>query len=157
MTMHTLEDLFRQELRDVFDAEKRLVKALPKMARSAAHDELREAFSSHLQETKTHVNRLEKAFAELDRAARGKRCAAMEGLIEEGSQMIREEADDAVHDAGLICAAQKVEHYEIAAYGTLVEWAKRLGVCPGTWADDGVDGWAWARLRGGDASGSREP
>lgn len=127
MAMKTLEDLFLDELKDLFDAEKRLVKALPKMAKGAESEELREAIESHLEETKNHVARLEEVFGHLDKAAKGKTCKAMVGLIEEGSDLLEEDATPAVLDAGLICAAQKVEHYEIASYGTLRTWSELLG------------------------------
>lgn len=127
MTLMTLDDLFFAELKDIYYAEKRLLKTLPKMAKSAASAPLRRAFTSHAKETERQVERLEKVFALLDKAARGKKCEAMEGLLGEGSELMEEEATEAVHDAGLICAAQKVEHYEIATYGTLIAWAKTLG------------------------------
>ncbi|HVX13747.1 MAG TPA: ferritin-like domain-containing protein [Pirellulales bacterium] len=127
MAMRTLEDLFLDELKDIYDSEKRITKALPKMAKSAASDDLREAFQSHLRETEQQVKRLEQIFELLEKPARGKKCEAMEGLIEEGKELMEEDAEEAVLDAGLICAAQKVEHYEIAAYGSLVTWSKILG------------------------------
>jgi ferritin-like metal-binding protein YciE len=127
MAAQTLEDMLVETLRDTFDAEKQLVKALPKMAKAAQADELRAAFEEHLEVTKGQVARLEKVFAELGVAARGKHCVAMEGLIEEGKELIEEDHDPEVKDAGLIAAAQKVEHYEIAAYGTLRTWAEMLG------------------------------
>lgn len=130
MTAKTLEDLFVEELKDVYDAEKRLTKALPKLAKAAANDKLREAFESHLEETKEQVNRIEKIFEEMGKKARGKKCPAMVGLVEEGAEMIEDgkKMDAALLDAGLICAAQKVEHYEIATYGTLATWAEMLGL-----------------------------
>jgi ferritin-like metal-binding protein YciE len=127
MSMMTLDDLFLNELKDVYDAEKRITKALPKMAKAAETEELREAFEAHLEETRGQIERLERVFKMLDKPARAKKCAAMEGIIEEGKELMEEDAEPAVADAGLICAAQKVEHYEIAAYGTLVTWAKILG------------------------------
>jgi ferritin-like metal-binding protein YciE len=127
MAAQTLEDMLVETLRDTFDAEKQLVKALPKMAKAAHADELRAAFEEHLEVTKGQVARLEKVFAELGVAARGKHCVAMEGLIEEGKELIEEDHDPEVKDAGLIAAAQKVEHYEIAAYGTVRTWAEMLG------------------------------
>ena len=127
MALKKLDDLFLDGLKDVFDAEKRLVKALPKLAKAADSEELREAIEAHLEETKNHVARLEEVFGHLDKAARGKTCAAMVGLIEEGSALTEEDASPAVLDAGLICAAQKVEHYEIASYGTLRTWSELLG------------------------------
>jgi ferritin-like metal-binding protein YciE len=127
MAMRTLEDLFLDELKDIFDAEKQLLKALPKMAKAASSDELREAFENHLGETEGQVERLERVFESLQKPARGKKCKAMEGLIQEGADLMEEDAEPPVLDAGLICAAQKVEHYEMAAYGTLVTWANILG------------------------------
>jgi ferritin-like metal-binding protein YciE len=125
--MNTLQDLFMKELRDVYDAERQLTKALPKMAKAATSDELRTAFETHRQETLGHVDRLERAFEELDSKVRGTHCPGMAGIIEEGSELIQEDSDDVVLDAGLIAAAQRAEHYEIAAYGTLVSWAQTLG------------------------------
>jgi ferritin-like metal-binding protein YciE len=125
--INTLQDLFMKELRDVYDAERQLTKALPKMAKAAASDELRAAFETHRQETLGHVDRLERAFEELDSKARGEHCPGMAGIIEEGSELMQEDSDDDVLDAGLIAAAQRAEHYEIAAYGTLVSWAQTLG------------------------------
>jgi ferritin-like metal-binding protein YciE len=122
-----MTELFVDELKDILDAEKQLVKALPKMAKAAASEKLQAAITDHLAQTKEHVNRLERVFQSLDMAARGKHCAAMEGLIEEGKEVIEMDLEDAVRDAGLIGAAQKVEHYEIASYGTLIAHARRLG------------------------------
>jgi ferritin-like metal-binding protein YciE len=120
--MSALRETFLDELADVFDAEKQLLKALPKMAKAAQHEELREAFESHLEETQGHVERLEQVFEIFGEPAKGKKCKAMQGLVEEGSELIEEEEGD----AALICAAQKVEHYEIASYGTLATWARLL-------------------------------
>jgi ferritin-like metal-binding protein YciE len=130
MAGKTFEDMLIDETKDIYDAEKRLTKALPKMAKAATTDVLREAFEDHLAETKKHVERLEKIFKLLEKPARGKKCAAMAGLVEEGGKLIREkrEMDGAVFDAALIAAAQKVEHYEIASYGTLATWAEMLGL-----------------------------
>jgi len=127
MPLNSLEDAFLDELRDVLSAEKQLVKALPKMAKGAASDQLREAIEDHLEETKTHVERVEAAMESLDHKPRAKKCDAMEGLLEEGSALLEEEAAPEVLDALIIAAAQKVEHYEIATYGTLCTWAKLLG------------------------------
>ena len=127
MSLTTLDDLFLNELKDIFDAEKRILKALPKMAKSATTEDLRDAFESHLEETEGQVKRLEQVFKHLEKPARGKKCLAMEGLIDEGKELMEEDAEEAVLDAGLICAAQKVEHYEISAYGTLIAWSKTLG------------------------------
>lgn len=126
MKLKSLEDLFVEELRDVYHAENQLVKALPKMAKAATTPDLKTGFEQHLKETKGQVGRLEKAFKKLGLAVRGKKCMAMEGLIEEGKELIEEDAEDSVKDAGLIAAAQKVEHYEIATYGTLVTWGEQL-------------------------------
>ncbi|MFO1021251.1 MAG: ferritin-like domain-containing protein [Planctomycetales bacterium] len=125
--LSTLDDLFVHGLKDIYNAEKQLVKALPKMAKAANSEDLKAGFEEHLEQTREHVNRLEKIFKSLDVAARGIKCAAMEGLVEEGGEMIDEEAEPAVRDAGLIAAAQKVEHYEIATYGTLATYADQLG------------------------------
>jgi len=127
MALRTLDDLLLHELKDLYSAENQLVKALPKMAKAATSEELQKAFQEHLEETKNQVQRLEQIFEELDGSSRGKKCKAMEGLIEEGKELIDEDAEDAVKDAGLIGAAQKVEHYEIAGYGTAIAWAKLLG------------------------------
>ena len=127
MPAHTLEDLLVETMRDTYNAEKQLVKALPKMAKAANSDELRTAIEDHLEVTRRQVTRLERVFKELGVAVRGKHCVAMEGLIEEGKEMIEEDHDPEVLDAGLIAAAQKVEHYEIAAYGTMRTWAEMLG------------------------------
>jgi ferritin-like metal-binding protein YciE len=119
--------LWIEEMRDLYNAEKQLVKALPKMARRASSDELKEAFESHLEETETHVERLEEIFERLGKKPSGKTCKAMEGLIEEGSEMMSEEGPDSVIDAGIIAAAQRVEHYEMAGYGTARTFASILG------------------------------
>ena len=126
-SMTTLHDLFVHELKDVYSAEKQLVKALPKMAKAASSEKLREGIEEHLEQTEEQVERLEKIFESLDSSTRGVKCAAMEGLIKEGSEIMGEDAEPAVKDAALIAAAQKVEHYEIAAYGTLVTFANMLG------------------------------
>ena len=127
MAAETLQDLLVETLRDTYNAEKQLVKALPKMAKAANSEELRAAFEEHLEVTKEQVIRLEKVFKELGVPVRGKHCLAMEGLIEEGKELMEEEHAPEVMDAGLIAAAQKVEHYEIAAYGTVRTWAEMLG------------------------------
>jgi len=126
MKLDTLKKLYVEELRDVYNAEQQLVKALPKMAKAASSDELREALELHLDETKGHVERLDQIFESLDESAKGKTCKAMKGLIEEGSEILEEKGEDSVLDAGIIAAAQKVEHYEIATYGTLRTWADLL-------------------------------
>jgi len=128
MSAESLRDAFEEELKDVLSAEKQLLKALPKMAKAATHEDLKAGFEDHLEQTKTHVERLEKVFEMLDKAPRAKKCKAMEGLIEEGAELMEEDMEPDVLDAMLICAAQKVEHYEIATYGTLVTWARQLGM-----------------------------
>jgi len=122
-----LNALFVDELKDILDAEKQLVKALPKMAKAATSESLEAAITEHLAQTKGQVNRLEQVFRSLDMTARGKHCVAMEGLIEEGNEVIEDDLEDMVRDAALIGAAQKVEHYEIASYGTLIAHARLLG------------------------------
>lgn len=126
MAAENLQELFVEELRDVYDAEKQITKALPKMARAVESDELRTAFEEHLDITRMQINRLEEVFKSLGLAARGKTCDGMKGLLEEG-QSHMEELDGSTLDAALIGAAQRVEHYEIAAYGTLATWADLLG------------------------------
>jgi len=123
----TLHDAFLDELRDAYDAEKQLIKALPKLAKAATSPELRTAFTSHLEETRGHVDRLEQAFASLDEKARGKHCDGIEGIIQEGRSVMEEDFDDTTMDACLIAAGQRAEHYEMAAYGTLVAWARAMG------------------------------
>ena len=125
MSATNLNELFVEEVRDIYDAEKQLVKALPKMAKATESAELRAAFEEHLEITKAHVSRLEEVFALLGMAARGKTCEGMKGLIEEGQEAI-EEMEGTVLDAALIASAQKVEHYEIATYGTLATFAEVL-------------------------------
>jgi ferritin-like metal-binding protein YciE len=120
--MSKLREVFLDELADLYDAEKQLVKALPKMAKAAEHEDLRTAFESHLEQTEQHVNRLEQVFEQFGEKPRGKKCKAMQGLVEEGQELIKEKEGD----AALICAAQKVEHYEIAAYGSLQAWARLM-------------------------------
>jgi ferritin-like metal-binding protein YciE len=127
MKLDTLEQLYISELRDLYSAENQLVKALPKMAKAASSDELRSAFEKHLEQTKQHVERLEQIFEQLDQSPKGKTCRAMKGLIEEGSEILEEDGEDSVLDAGIIVAAQKVEHYEIAGYGSARTFANLLG------------------------------
>ena len=127
MKLETLRDLFVDELKDLYSAEHQLLKALPKMAKAASAAELKRAFESHLKETKGQVARLEQVFASLDVRPRGKKCKAMEGLVEEGAELMEEDADADVMDAGLIAAAQRVEHYEMAGYGTARAFAEHLG------------------------------
>lgn len=124
----SMEDLFVEQLEDIYDAEKRLTKALPDMAKAATNEKLRSAFESHLEETKGHVGRLEQVFKLVNRKAKATTCEAMKGLIEEGENMMEAKGDDDVRDAALIAAAQRVEHYEIAGYGTLRNFAQRLGL-----------------------------
>jgi len=126
--MESLRDVLIEELKDLYDAEKQLVKALPKMAKAASNDELKEAFESHLEETKGHVQRLEQAFQLLDEKAKSKPCEAMKGLIAEGQETMQEDFSEPLLDSAIICAAQKVEHYEIAGYGTVCAWARSLGL-----------------------------
>jgi ferritin-like metal-binding protein YciE len=127
MKLESLEDLFVEELRDLYHAENQLVKALPRMAKAASSPDLRHGFEEHLEQTKEHVQRLEKIFEDIGLKARGKKCEAMEGLVAEGKDIISEDAEPHVKDAGLIAAAQKVEHYEIAGYGSVRTWAEQLG------------------------------
>jgi ferritin-like metal-binding protein YciE len=127
MRVESLDLLLQEELRDIYDAEKQLVKALPKMAKAAFSEDLREAIHEHLQQTKGHVERLEQAFEKLGTKAKGKNCAGMKGLIEEGEEVIGRDATGEFLDLAIIAAAQRVEHYEIAAYGTARTFAERLG------------------------------
>jgi ferritin-like metal-binding protein YciE len=124
--MKTLRDLFEDTLKDIYYAEKQIVKALPKMAKKATSADLASAFTSHLEETEGQIQRLEEIFGILDMPARGKKCPAIEGIIEEASEIIKEAEDDTVRDAGMLAAAQAVEHYEISRYGTLKSWAEKL-------------------------------
>ena len=123
----TLHDAFLDELKDAYDAEKQLTKALPKMAKAATSPKLRAAFESHLEETRGHVERLEQVFESLDERAKGKHCDGIAGIIEEGSSVMGEDFDESTMDACLIAAGQRAEHYEMAAYGTLVAWANAMG------------------------------
>jgi ferritin-like metal-binding protein YciE len=123
----TLHDAFLDELRDAYDAEKQLLKALPKLAKAAESDELRTAFQTHLKETQGHADRLEEVFASLEEKVRGKHCDGMAGIIEEGKAVLEEDFEGTTLDACLIASAQRAEHYEMAAYGTLVAWAKAMG------------------------------
>ena len=127
MSLDTLEKLYIEELRDLYNAEHQLLKALPKMAKGASSPELKDAFEKHLEQTKGHVQRLEELFERRDESPKGKTCKAMKGLIEEGSEILKEEGEDSVLDAGMIVAAQKVEHYEIASYGSVRTFANLLG------------------------------
>jgi ferritin-like metal-binding protein YciE len=125
--MESLQELWIDELRDLYSAENQLLKALPKMAKKASAPELQKAFQTHLKETEGHVERLKKIFDQLGKKPTGKKCAAMEGLVEEGKEMMAEDMEDEVMDAALISVAQKVEHYEIGSYGTVRTWAKLMG------------------------------
>jgi ferritin-like metal-binding protein YciE len=127
LAQKSLQDLFYEELEDLYDAEKQIVKALPKVAGAAASDELRNALEEHLEQTKEHVNRLEQVFRTIGREAKAKKCDGMKGLLEEGEKVISEIDESPVRDAALIAAAQKVEHYEISGYGTTRTFAQLLG------------------------------
>ncbi len=127
MANESLKKLYVNELKDLFSAENQLVKALPKMAKAASSDELQAGFEKHLEQTKGHVQRLAEIFQSLDESPKGKKCVGMEGLVREGSEVMAEDFDDAVLDAGLIGAARRVEHYEMAAYTVACEFAKVLG------------------------------
>ena len=127
MANGSLRELYIDELRDLYNAETQLTKALPKMAKASSNTELRQAFEEHLRQTSEHVSRLEQIFEMLEEKPTGKKCLGMEGLVKEGAETMREEYEDAVMDAGIIGAAQRVEHYEIAAYGTAREFAQLLG------------------------------
>jgi ferritin-like metal-binding protein YciE len=127
MSLKTLQALFVDEVKDVYDAEHQLTKALPKMANAASSPDLKAAFEDHLQQTQGHITRLESVFEMLGLKPTRKTCKAMKGLVEEGSEVIEEDGDEAVKDAALIGAAQRVEHYEIAAYGTIRTFAENLG------------------------------
>src|SRR4051812_16242109 len=127
MEMESLKELYVDELKDLYSAEKQLVKALPKMAKNATNPELQQAFTQHLEETEGHVERLEQIFEMLGERAGGKKCKGMEGLIEEAKELLEEDATEEVLDAGLISKAQHVEHYEIAGYGTVRTYARQLG------------------------------
>jgi ferritin-like metal-binding protein YciE len=127
MSMDSLKDLYIDELKDLYNAENQLLKALPKMARKASAPELKRAFQDHFAQTEGHVNRLDKIFKALGEKPTGKTCKAMKGLVEEGKEIIEEDGDDSVLDAALIGAAQRVEHYEIAGYGVVRTFASLLG------------------------------
>ena len=123
----TLHDAFLDELRDAYDAEKQLTKALPKMAKAASSPGLRKAFEAHLEETRGQIDRLEQVFASLDEKVRGKHCDGIAGIIDEGKAVMEEDFDEATMDACLIAGGQRAEHYEMAAYGTLIAWARAMG------------------------------
>lgn len=124
----TLEDLFLETLKDIYWAEKKILTALPKMAKAAQSSELRKAFEKHQRETEGQVGRLEQVFKLIGQAPKGKKCEAIEGLIEEGKEVMKDFKGSDALDAGLLCAAQAVEHYEISRYGTLATWAAQLGM-----------------------------
>jgi ferritin-like metal-binding protein YciE len=128
MKMTSLQDLLVEQLKDLYSAENQLVKALPKMAKAASNPDLKAGFKEHLEETRGHVTRIEQVCEYLSVSPKGKKCVAMEGLIEEGKELMEEDAEAGVLDAGLIAAAQKVEHYEIASYGSARTWAEQLGL-----------------------------
>jgi len=127
MKTKTMEDLYIQELKDLYDGEKQIMKALPKMAKAASSEALKAAFEQHMEQTKRQVERLEQIFAQRNEKPTGKKCVGLQGIIEEGSDLIGEVEGSAILDAGLIAAAQKVEHYEMAGYGTVCSFAQRLG------------------------------
>jgi ferritin-like metal-binding protein YciE len=127
MSSNGLKTLYVDELKDLYSSENQMVKALPKLAKAASSDDLRAGFEEHWEQTKEHVRRLEKIFESLEENPKGKKCAGMEGLVKEGGEVMQEDFEGAVMDAALIGAAQRVEHYEIAAYGTVLEFAELLG------------------------------
>jgi ferritin-like metal-binding protein YciE len=127
MKVASLHDLYIDELKDLYSAEGQILKALPKMAKAASSEELRSAFEEHLEQTKVHAQRLEQILAKLDESPKGKKCKAMEGLVNEGKDLLEEDIDPDVMDAGLIAAAQRVEHYEMAGYGCVRTYAQLLG------------------------------
>jgi ferritin-like metal-binding protein YciE len=124
----SLKELFVDELKDLYSAEQQLTKALPKLAKNATSPQLKKLIEAHLEETEGHVKRLEEAFEMLDEKPKGKHCAGIAGIVEEGSDLMKEDVDGAVLDAGIIAGAQRAEHYEIAAYGSVMAWAKVLGL-----------------------------
>jgi ferritin-like metal-binding protein YciE len=124
----SLDELFLETVKDIYYAEKKILKALPKMAKKASSEDLAAAFEAHIEETQGQVERLEEIFEMLGKAARGKTCPAIDGIIEEGEEIMKEAEDDTVRDAGMLAAAQAVEHYEISRYGTLKAWAEKLGM-----------------------------
>jgi ferritin-like metal-binding protein YciE len=128
MSLDSLDKLFLEELKDVYNAEKQILRALPRMAKAADSPELQQAFTTHQKETEGHVQRLEQIFKKLGQAPRGKKCKGMEGLLEEGKEVLEEDGEPAVIDAALIASAQRVEHYEMAAYGCLRTYAQLLGM-----------------------------
>jgi ferritin-like metal-binding protein YciE len=127
MAIGSMEELFAETLKDIYYAEKQILKALPTMAKKANEEQLKEAFEHHREQTEGHVKRLEQVFEGLEMSPRGKKCEAIEGIIGEAKEFMKEIEEDSVLDAGMIAAAQAVEHYEICRYGTLIEWARQLG------------------------------
>jgi ferritin-like metal-binding protein YciE len=127
MKMETLQELYLEQLKDIYDAENQLMKALPKMAKEATNEELKACFEQHLEQTEEQISRLDQIFEELGEKSKGHKCKAMAGLVEEGKELMAEDAEEDVMDAALICAAQKIEHYEIATYGCLRTYAEMLG------------------------------
>jgi len=127
MKLESLEELFVDNLKDLYNAENQLIKAIPRLTRAARHAELKSMFEQHLEETRTHAERIEQIFQMLDRPVRGKKCKGMEGIIDEGKELIGQGGEPSVVDAGLIGAAQRVEHYEIAGYGCARTYARQLG------------------------------
>ena len=127
MKIECLRDLYAEQLKDLYNAEQQLIKALPKMAKAASSEELRAAFESHLEETRQHAQRIETIFEQMGEKARGKKCKAMEGLVAEAGEVIEEDMENSIKDAALIAAAQRVEHYEIAGYGCVRAYATKLG------------------------------
>ena len=127
MEIDNLQELLTEEMRDIYNAEVQLTKAMPKMAKKASNPQLKKAFETHLKETEGQIQRLQKIFDKLGKKPTGKKCAAMEGLIEEGKEMMGEDMDEETMDAALIAVAQKIEHYEIASYGTVRTWARHVG------------------------------
>ena len=127
MSKNSLKELYVEELKDLFSAENQLTKALPKMAKASSSDELRQGFEEHLEQTQGHVQRLQQIFEQLGEKATGKKCLGMEGLVKEGAEVMGEDFEDAMMDAALISAAQRVEHYEIAGYGSVIAYAELLG------------------------------
>ena len=127
MEMESLKELYVEELKDLWSAENQITKALPKMIKAATHPKLKKAFNAHLKQTERQIKRLERIFKELDESPRGKKCVGMEGLLKEGAELIKEKPEADVLDAGLIAAAQHVEHYEMAGYGCVRTWARQLG------------------------------
>ena len=127
MEIESLQELLIEEMRDIYSAEVQLTKAMPKMAKKASDPKLKKAFETHLKETEVQIQRLQKIFDKLGKKPTGKKCAAMEGLVEEGKEMMAEDMDEETMDAALIAVAQKIEHYEIASYGTVRTWARHIG------------------------------